>query len=285
MPLPVLPPRAADSHKGDFGRAILIGGSRGMAGAISLAGMGALRGGAGLVRLAVPNACADVVASFEPSYTTIPLPCDDQGRLQFRPAMFQDAIQPATCIAFGPGVGRSPDLNETANWLYTQIPQPMVIDADGLNALSDRLEPLASPGGPRILTPHPGEFARLAKLTQPLDWDSQARLASEMAARFGVVIVLKGSRSLITNGTRNVRNLTGNPGMATGGSGDVLTGLITALVCQGLSPFDAAYLGCHVHGLAGDLAAEKFGQVSLIARDLIDFLPGAFRQLAASSGS
>ena len=149
----------------------------------------------------------------------------------------------------------------------------------------DRLEPLASPGGPRILTPHPGEFARLAKLAQPLDWDSQARLASEMAARFGVVIVLKGSRSLITNGTRNVRNLTGNPGMATGGSGDVLTGLITALVCQGLSPFDAAYLGCHVHGLAGDLAAEKFGQVSLIARDLIDFLPGAFRQLAASSGS
>ena len=197
----------------------------------------------------------------------------------------KDIIQPATRIAFGPGVGRSPDLNETANWLYTQTPQPMVIDADGLNALSDRLEPLASPGGPRILTPHPGEFARLAKLAQPLDWDSQARLASEMAARFGVVIVLKGSRSLITNGTRNVRNLTGNPGMATGGSGDVLTGLITALVCQGLSPFDAAYLGCHVHGLAGDLAAEKFGQVSLIARDLIDFLPGAFRQLAASSGS
>lgn len=276
-PLPILPPRKPNSHKGDFGRALLIGGSRGMAGAISLAGMAALRSGAGLVKLAVPDGCLDLVASYEPCYMTTPLPCDAEGRLVPAPERYTELWSSATCVALGPGLGRSPALTELVQWLYTTCPCPMVVDADALNALSERDQPLASPGGPRLLTPHPGEFARLAKDQSDSTWLQQARQAEALAKEFGVVIVLKGNRSLITDGERSVRNGTGNPGMATGGTGDVLTGIVTALVCQGLSPFDAAHLGCHVHGEAGDTAMRKWGEVSMIARDLLRYLPLAFR--------
>ena len=134
----------------------------------------------------------------------------------------------------------------------------------------------AKPGGPRVLTPHPGEFARL--VGKKLDGEARQQAAVELAAKCGVVILLKGHRTLITDGKRQAINTTGNPGMATGGSGDVLTGLITALLCQHLEPFDAARLGAHLHGLAGDLAAKEKGEVSLIARDLVEFLPEAFRE-------
>lgn len=276
-PLPSLPPRKPNSHKGDFGRALLIGGSRGMAGAISLAGLAALRSGAGLVKLGVPDCCLDVVASFEPCYMTVPLPCDEAGRLVPSPATYAELWDSATCIALGPGLGRSPQVSELVQWLYSTCPKPMVIDADALNALAERDHPLGSPAGPRILTPHPGEFARLSKAEEELTWLQQARQAEALAQEFGVVIVLKGHRSLITEGERSVRNTTGNPGMATGGTGDVLTGIITALVCQGLAPFDAAHLGCHVHGEAGDTAARKWGEVSMIARDMLRYLPLAFK--------
>jgi NAD(P)H-hydrate epimerase len=276
-PLPSLPPRKPNSHKGDFGRALLIGGSRGMAGAISLAGMATLRSGAGLVKLAVPDCCLDLVASYEPCYMTVPLPCDEAGRLLPATEKIAELWEPATCVALGPGLGRSPELSELVQWLYTTCPKPMVIDADALNAISERVQPLESPGGLRILTPHPGEFARLAKDQGESTWLQQARQAEALAKDFGVVIVLKGHRSLITDGDRSVRNSTGNPGMATGGTGDVLTGIITALVCQGLSPFEAAHLACHVHGEAGDTAMRKFGEVSMIARDLLRYLPRAFK--------
>lgn len=276
-PLPSLPPRKPNSHKGDFGRALLIGGSRGMAGAISLAGLATLRSGAGLVKLAVPDCCLDLVASFEPCYMTAPLPCDEAGRLVPSPEKLTELWNAATCVALGPGLGRSQKLTELVQWAYTNCPKPMVIDADALNALSERPHPLGWSGGPRILTPHPGEFVRLSKDQGESTWLQQARQAEALAKEFGVVIVLKGHRSLITDGTRSVRNTTGNPGMATGGTGDVLTGIITALVCQGLSPFDAAHLGCHVHGEAGDTAMRKWGEVSMIARDLLRYLPLAFK--------
>jgi NAD(P)H-hydrate epimerase len=248
-----------------------------MAGAISLAGMAALRGGAGLVKLAVPDCCLDVVASYEPCYMTVPLPCDEAGRIMHSPEKLTELWESATCVALGPGLGRSPQLTELVQWMYTTCPKPMVIDADALNALSERMQPLASPGGPRVLTPHPGEFARLSKDQNDSTWLQQARQAEALAKDFGVVIVLKGHRSLITDGTRSVRNSTGNPGMATGGTGDVLTGVITALICQGMTPYDAAHLGCHVHGEAGDTAMRKWGEVSMIARDLLRYLPLAFR--------
>jgi NAD(P)H-hydrate epimerase len=279
FPLPRLPNRLPDSHKGDYGRGLLIGGSRGMTGAIALAGVAALRGGAGLVKLVVPDACQDTVASYEPSYMTVGVGSDAVGRLT---SGAQAAIGPlaeqATALAVGPGLGRSADLDRLVGWMYQQLTQPMVVDADALNSLSDRRDGPDQAGGPRILTPHPGEFARLLG-KQGLSVEEQTALAVDLAGRCGVVVVLKGHRTLVTDGTQQWTNTTGNPGMATGGSGDVLTGVITALLCQGLSPWDAARLGVHVHGLAGDLAAAELGPVGLIASDLLKSLPAAFKGL------
>jgi ADP-dependent NAD(P)H-hydrate dehydratase len=277
-PLPRLPERAADAHKGHFGMALLVGGSRGMTGAMGLAGMAALRGGAGLVRLAVPDVCLEIIAAYEPSYMTAPLPSDPAGRISLRARRrIVELAESATVVACGPGMGRSPGLDALVSWLYANLPQPMVVDADGLNALSARREVLSQPGGPRILTPHPGEFARLLG-TGRVARDKAEPLAVDLAARLGGVVVLKGHNTLVTDGNAQAINNTGNPGMATGGSGDVLTGLVTALACQGLSPFDAARLAVFLHGLAGDLAAAELGQESLVASDLVRFLPQAFRQ-------
>lgn len=254
-----------------------------MAGAISLSGMSCLRSGAGLVKLAVPECILDTVAGFEPAYMTFPLACDSAGCL-FTQARDQlgPFVEVATCVALGPGLSRGKELTQLVSELYTSVTQPMVIDADALNALAESASGLANPAGPRILTPHPGEFVRLAKVpaAKKPSRNEQIAIAKQLAAQHKIIVVLKGHRTIITDGTNSVENTTGNPGMATGGTGDVLTGIITALVCQGLSPFNAAVLGAHVHGLAGDLAAAKFGQVSLIASDLIDFLPAAFRSLA-----
>jgi len=275
--LPSLPKRAAESHKGTFGTALVIGGSRGMAGAVSLAGMAALRGGAGLVRLAVPDACLDAVAALEPSYMTVALPSDPAGRIAWRARQrIAQLVETATVVACGPGLGRSLGLTALVAWLYTHVTKPMVVDADGLNALASRPEILDRPAGPRILTPHPGEFARLLG-HQRVPVESRQRDAVDLAARCRVVVVLKGHHTLITDGNCRTRNSTGNPGMATGGTGDVLTGLIAALACQGLSPVNAARLGVYLHGLAGDMASAQLGQESMIASDLIRFLPEALQ--------
>lgn len=274
--LPFLPERRAESHKGDFGLALVVGGSGGMSGAVALAGMAALRGGAGLVRLAVPEAILATVAAFEPSYMTTPLPADRQGRIGLAACQrILAAAEGATVVALGPGLGRSPGLTSLVCRLYGELPRTMVIDADGLNALAARRDSLPSPPAPRILTPHPGEFARLLGVSR-IPAEDRESAAMELARRWNVVVVLKGHRTLITDGTRRAVNTTGNPGMATGGSGDVLTGLIAALACQRLEPIDAARLGVWLHGLAGDLAAGELGQESLIASDLIRFLPRAF---------
>jgi len=250
-----------------------------MSGAIALAGMACLRSGAGLVTLGVPEKCLEVVASFEPSYMTVPLACDEQSRLavaaQQRLAELADG---ATCVACGPGLGRSQQLTELVAWMYEVLPQPIVFDADALFALAHSALRLDEPAGPRVLTPHLGEFRRLAG-DASLNRDQAEVLAGQWAARYRSVIVLKGHRTLITDGGRSWHNSTGNPGMATGGTGDVLTGVITALICQGLPPGDAARLAAYVHGLAGDIAAEQQGQISLIASDVVRCLPQAFRQL------
>jgi NAD(P)H-hydrate epimerase len=289
-PLPQLPPRQPDSHKGDFGRALVIGGSRGMSGAITLAGLSTARSGAGLVTLAVPRTIQDVVAGYNPSYMTHALP-DDGERIDRRAAKDVTSLaESATAVGLGPGVGRSGALADFVVALYVSVARPMVVDADALVALSTHPDSLGEPGGPRILTPHPGEFARLTaklspeakKLAVGSDAD-RIQVAAQLAAADQTgktIVVLKGHRTVIADATRAALNHTGNPGMATGGSGDVLTGVITALLCQGLAPFDAARLGVLVHGRAGDLAAVERGQVSLIASDLIEFLPAAFLSAA-----
>lgn len=282
--LPKLPPRKPDAHKGDFGSALIVGGSRGMSGAAALAGMAALRGGAGLVRVAVPEPVLDIVAGFEASYMTVPLPADAAGRIAG--AAFDPIVEVAaksTAIGLGPGLGRSSDLDRLVTRLYREVNIPMVVDADALNALAAVPGTIEQPGGPRILTPHPGEFARL--IGKKLDADARNEAAQALAKRCNVVLVLKGHKTLVTDGQQTSINTTGNPGMATGGSGDVLTGLTTALLCQQLAPFDAARLAVYLHGLAGDLAADVLGEVSLIASDLVDWLPDAFIEHHSASES
>jgi NAD(P)H-hydrate epimerase len=279
-PLPRLAPRPADSHKGNFGHALVIGGSRGMSGAIALSGMAALRSGAGLVTLVVPRTIQDIVAGFNPSYMTRGW-IDDDGH--FGPDAWQtsfiEGIAP-TAAAIGPGIGRTDAVMDMVTSAYHESELPLVLDADALFALATRQTDLLAAAGPRILTPHPGEFARLAKFRYSVD--DRLNGAIEFMSRFyprrhPLILVLKGHETIVTDGQRYAINQTGNPGMATGGTGDVLTGVITALLCQGLPPYDAARLGVHLHGLAGDLAAKKLGQVSLIATDLLDFLPTAFQ--------
>lgn len=282
-PLPTLPPRNPQSHKGTYGRAILIGGSQNMPGAIALAGLSCLRGGAGLVTLWTPRDVQQVVAGYSPLTMT-------RGFESWHGAewLVAELERSATnCIAIGPGLGSSAEIDALIANLQTEILQPLLIDADGLNSLA-RTNTLHSPAGPRILTPHPGEFARLAgddtlaRMATGGDADRIAA-ATTLARRDAsgqTVVLLKGHRTIIADGQQYAINSTGNPGMATAGAGDVLTGLITALVCQGLAPFAAARLGAYLHGLAGDLAAERIGQVSLVATDLIEHLPAAFCQQA-----
>lgn len=278
-PAPFLLPRSADSHKGTYGTALLIGGSRDMSGAISLAGMSALRGGAGLVRLAVPDVAQASVAAHEPSYMTAALESDAAGRIAGSEAAHRRIIElseSATAIAVGPGLGRSPELSALVAALYGELTQPAVFDADALNALAEQAHLLAEHAGPRILTPHPGEFARLVNLDTSTVQSRREELAATFARDNSCIVALKGHATFVTDGERGWTNSTGNPGMATGGTGDVLTGLITALLCQELTPYDAARLGVYLHGMAGDLAAKEVGEVSLTASDLIHHLPRAF---------
>jgi ADP-dependent NAD(P)H-hydrate dehydratase len=280
--LPQFGDRAAESHKGDFGRALLIGGSVGMAGAISLSSLAALRMGSGLVKVAVPSEILPTVAQFSPCYMTIS--CIEENG-EFHGAALETLQREsrwADVIAIGPGMQRGAAQNWIVPQMYAETEQPMVVDADALNTLAQTKTDLSKHAGQRILTPHPGEFQRLidSKITDRKELETRAK---ELAKAAGVVIVLKGNRTLVTDGQRHYHNQTGNPGMATAGSGDVLTGVITSLVGQGFASFDAATLGVHLHGLAGDMAAESRGQSSLIASDLIEFLGAASKSHSASS--
>ncbi len=283
-PLPKLSPRQRASHKGDFGRVLIVGGSKGMAGAVALAGISSLRMGAGLVRLAIPEPIANLVASFEPSYMTVSLPTDDgvRGSIRAYHELVKE-IEWADVVAIGPGLGQSKDLAQLVRWLFDRTEKPAIFDADALNMLSP-LDLSARPAGPRILTPHPGELRRLAG--KPLaSRDEQIKAAQLIAAKLGVIVLVKGEGTAITDGQATALNTTGNPGMATGGSGDALTGIIAALVGQKLSPLEAAVLGAHLHGLAGDLAAAELGEISLMASDLPRFLPRAIQQYQRDAAS
>lgn len=283
---PPLPARPADGHKGDFGRVLAIGGSRGMIGAAALAANAALRGGAGLVAVATPQSIQLAVATLCPCATSIPLACDADGQLAAAAvAQALTAARQADVLAAGCGLAQGVTQQNLIRALLAQ-PLPLVLDADGLNALVKIPDWPSLRQCPLILTPHPGEFSRLTG--RPIN-DLQARrcdAAFDAAAhwRHGglmdipLVLVLKGAQTVVTDAKRLYVNDTGNPGMATGGSGDVLTGLIAGLLGQLRNPFDAAVLGVRLHGRAGDLAADRLGQVSLIASDLLEYLPPAIRE-------
>jgi NAD(P)H-hydrate epimerase len=279
--LPTLPPRPADSNKGSFGRVLVIAGSRGMSGAAVLCASAALRGGAGLVKAAVPAEIQPMVAVGQPCCTTLALPHDADGRISALALSSLLALAEAhDVVAVGPGLDRCGELTSLLIELTGQVARPMVIDADGLNAFAGQAERMRTSAGPRIITPHPGEFARLLQTDVKTVQASRSELAAEFAGAHNLVFVLKGQGTVVTDGRRVYVNDTGNPGMATGGTGDVLTGLVAALLGQHLPPFDAAQLGVWAHGRAGDLARDQIGEVSLIATDLLDFLPPALRHAA-----
>jgi NAD(P)H-hydrate epimerase len=252
-----------------------------MTGAAALVGRAALRAGAGLVRVATAKSALPIVAALEPSYTTLPLPEDNAGRISSKAInVILNAAQENDVVALGPGMGQSTGLRSVVEALVQQEGLRLLIDGDGLNNLS-RL-----PGWPKkrradlVLTPHPGEMKRLwsGLFRDQMPQDRQ-QTATRTAQITQATIILKGAGTVVTDGARVYVNTTGNPGMGTAGAGDVLTGVTAALMGQGLSSFDATVLGVYIHGLAGDLAAAQLGQVSLIATDLIDFLPEAFQRL------
>lgn len=282
----MLPRRAAESNKGSYGRVLLVGGARGMTGAIGLAGMACLRSGAGLTELAVARSCQAIVAGYEPSYMTTGLSEDAEGRLVAAATYeLEPHLAKATTLACGPGLALTEGTESLVLSLYDSFPHPAVFDADALNALAKHPERLANHTGPRVLTPHPGEFARLTGQTIAEVQATRTDLASDFARRNNVVVVLKGHHTCITDGARVALNTTGNPGMATGGTGDVLTGIVAALLAQGLDAYHAARLATHLHGLAGDLAAAELGETSLIASDLVKHLPAAFMAHTQHAGT
>lgn len=272
--IPKLAKRKADSHKGDYGKVLVIGGSVGMSGAAALAGKAALRSGAGLVRVAIPCSILPTVAAMEPCYTTIGLAEDDRGRISSKAIdAVLEAVSNNDVIAFGPGIGVGDGVRSVLDVLIAQDGLKLVIDADGLNNLTKIYNWYETKKADIIITPHPGEMKRI--------WESVFRdsipqdrieVASSFAKEINACVVLKGASTVVADEDRYYINTTGNPGMATGGSGDVLTGIIAALRGQGLNAFDAAVLGVHEHGRAGDAAAKARTQASMIASDIIEFL-------------
>ncbi len=369
--IPRLPARDAEAHKGDFGRVLVIGGSVGMAGAPALAGLAALRAGAGLVTIAVPAPVQPTVAGLCPCATTIALPATAQGQIDPAASVRllrqrgilpsragHSAPTPPDVVAIGPGASIGPPtyarrFQDMIDRFRNEAAIPVVLDADALNMMAfdpsgrhhteprpsgsgssrpplpdsrgsaeqalalshpagrhggrplpgirhggrplpgirhgGRPLPTASPGLRTVITPHPGELARMHGLTtREIQADREGiavRTATMMTGETATspderpVVVLKGAGTIVTDGLRIYVNRTGNPGMATGGSGDVLTGILAALIGQGLTRFDAAVLAVYLHGLAGDLAAQRLGQMSLIATDIVDALPAAILTL------
>lgn len=283
--LPRLPPRPRTAHKGTFGTVFVVGGCQGMAGAAVLAGRAALRGGAGLVRVVCPANVWNVVAAAYPGYTTwgIPLDADNQFQADAAQRLAELAVAQADVLAVGPGLGRESGTIQFVRQLWALVSQrPWVLDADGLFAISPLAGQSVPFDRPTVLTPHAGEFARLTGWPVPRTPQQRLEQVLRFTRRWPVVLLLKGSDTLVSDGQRLYVNRTGNPGMATGGSGDVLTGLLAALVAQGLPVFEAAVLAAWVHGRAGDRAAASVGQTALTAVDLLEFLPVALREVESS---
>ncbi len=284
LPAGLLPARPPSTHKGDAGYVFVLGGSIGFSGAAVLCARGALRTGAGLVIVGVPKSLCDVVAVQQPEAMVKPLPETKAGSLSL-PALpeIRSWVGRADAMAVGPGLSQQPQTQQLLRQLLPKITKPLVLDADGLNAVAEDVEVLKTVTGTAIVTPHPGEMGRLARLSAADVQRDRRRIAQSFAQRYGVVVVLKGHQTVVANVDGAVHiNESGNPGMASGGCGDVLTGVIAALLGQRLSLWDAARLGAYLHGLAGDLAATQLGPVGLLASDVADRIPQAIRQYQRS---
>jgi len=279
----IIPHRPPSGHKGTFGKVIVVAGSRGFSGAACLTASAALRMGAGLVLLGVPDGLIDVVEAKLTEVVKFSLP--DTGRVTFS----RKAVQPllsrlkdASVLAIGPGISTDPETKEFLFRIIARSPVPMVIDADGVNNIATEPGILKQRRAPIILTPHPGELSRLIKLSPAEINQNRIEIARGYARRYEVILVIKGAPTVVGSPQGEVWvNPTGNSGLASGGSGDVLTGMIGGLIAQGVDPYEAAKAGVYLHGLAADLALEEENEYSLIAGDLLRFIGPAIDKIFA----
>ena len=282
----LLPLRPAAAHKGDFGHLLVVAGSPGKAGAAILAGRAAVRAGAGLVTVAVPAPLLAAVDVGSIESMSLGLPADEEGRLR------ADAVAPVlaacercTAVAVGPGLGIEGQTRNAIRRLAREVTLPLLLDADGVNAFAGEPETLRERRAPTVLTPHPGELARLLAIPTAAVVEDRVAAARSAAERSGAVVALKGQLTAVASPDGLVAlNPTGNPAMASGGSGDVLTGLLGALLAQGLDAFDATCLAVYLHGLAGDLAVDRLRVEALAASDLLAELPAALRAMREGAG-
>lgn len=276
----LVPPRSPDAHKGDFGRVVIVAGSLGMTGAAALCARAALRTGAGLVTVATPAAVQPVVAGLGVEFMTVPL-ADADGRV-VAAAVDRVLDLPADVVAVGPGLGTGPDVVAFVRALLARCESPLILDADALNACAgDPASLVGREERPVIITPHPGEMARLVGCATEDVQANRVGIASEFAARHNVTVVLKGYRSIVATPDGEVFvNPTGSPGMATAGSGDVLTGMLAATLAQLLDPSTACQLATYLHGAAGELADSDEGEMSMIAGDIVSHIGDALQELS-----
>jgi len=285
---PLIGPRPAASNKGKFGHVLIVGGSLGKAGAAAMAGMSALRVGAGLSTVATPKSVLPTVASFHPEIMTEPLAETTAGSISKRAlARLRALAENKTVLAVGPGMSRNAETAGLVRTLVGKRDCPIVLDADGLNAFEGHAQELRAKGAALVLTPHPGEMARLTGMTVAAVQRDRIQAARTFARKHRVILVLKGHRTLIAQPDGEIWvNSTGNPGMATGGTGDILTGMVAGLIAQYPDRIaEAVIAAVHLHGLAGDVARENMGEHSLVATDLLNALPEAFRRVRAAAQS
>ena len=266
--LKILPDREKTAHKGNFGKILLLCGSRGYTGAAYLAAMGALRSGAGLVFLGVPESIYSIEAVKLNEAVVFPLPDDGGGFAEVAIPEILERLPKVDAVLVGPGLGQSEGVFQVVKTVLKHAECPVVLDADGINVMAAHKDVLRGRTAPTILTPHAGEFARLGGK----NGDRQSA-AKKMARDLGCIMLLKGHNTVITDGTSTYINPTGNPGMAVGGSGDVLAGIIMSLLGQGIAPLEAAACGAWLHGAAGDLCAGEIGQYGMLPTDMVTVLP------------
>lgn len=267
--LALLPDRALNAHKGNFGSVLMLCGSRGYTGAAALSAMGALRVGAGLVFLGVPESIYPIEAVKLTEPIVFPLP-DQNGMFSVKAVSeIEQRIHQMDAVLVGPGIGRSEDCRELVNYILNTFHGPVILDADGINVIAKHKDVLRGRKAVTVLTPHEGEFSRLSGRKV----EDRRYCAERLADGLGVIVALKGHRTVVTDGNNTYVNDTGNPGMAVGGCGDLLAGMITGLVGQGIEPLSATAASVWLHGKSGDLCADKLGQYSMLPSDMLQFLP------------
>ena len=280
--LGVIAKRRPDSHKGDYGHVLVLSGSEGLTGAATLCSLGALRSGCGLVTLGIPQSLNPIMEVKLTEVMTQPLPETKKISLSLKAVTkIKNMLKDVDAVALGPGLTTNQGTKSLVNKLIKIINKPLVLDADGLNCIAGNISVLKSVKYPIVITPHPGEMARLVRMEVGTIQRNREKVAKDFADRYKLTVVLKGYQTVVA-GTKvnSYINKTGNPGMATAGAGDILTGMIASLIAQGISSYEAAKLAVYVHGMAGDLASKKKGEISLIAGDILDNLAAVFKLLA-----